>query len=682
MARAHDTHDNRPNQRRLTSAPPVATRAESRDHGIRAPVTTDGSGQHRAAGAGPLKESTLLFLQRAHGNTYVQRLLSGANGGSRTIGGMAPIHRFGSGEHQSLGNDATGGATVNLGGETGGQRFEMNYGDVVALSGDYFEPHELMDLAQKPGNRGTRKGTRDEIVCALKEAIGSDPRFQRGGIWASWVFPGDIVQAVKSRYQKLAAANTAHFPAPRGRDASGAAKPAAAGEASAGGTYRSLHEEALWLAYVAGAGQGGSLSHAMAMEAAAGHFLTDAFSAGHVRTPIGEIRDYWGGKYPLFWYNLRHKIALDTAIALNDQDTNAATIFGSVQAIYETISAEVEKLAGGLPAVTLGDLLAKVFHDWDNEQGVTIQGGGKLFGDGHLDERVKPGDEPNVTRRRAQDAIRAGTQEVKAAFAIGQSAAGLKKADVFTQVIEQQSLPLGSLPPLGEYAAEAMLPRPDASNPAMNWMAPTIEALWDQPIVRGAKETVGSRIIAALGPKGEIRGQLEGLAESFKEADRIYKLKMYLGTVHPRRAYRNGVLTPLLANPKAGVHSIIHWAPNYGLVGKDRDDVSLATGQELANGKKKGENLKGMTTLARIRYVRELTGGSVGGDEEELVVQIFETAPAAARPVIYKGVEGHDWTGDWIHGVFTSDDEIWNALNRDRLKSLKKLINAGWSGRP
>ena len=34
-----------------------------------------------------------------------------------------------------------------MGGEKGDERFELNYGDVVALSGDYFPPDLLMDLA-------------------------------------------------------------------------------------------------------------------------------------------------------------------------------------------------------------------------------------------------------------------------------------------------------------------------------------------------------------------------------------------------------------------------------------------------------------------------------------------------------------------------------------------------------
>jgi hypothetical protein len=234
-----------------------------------------------------------------------------------------------------------------------------------------------------------------------------------------------------------------------------------------------------------------------------------------------------------------------------------------------------------------------------------------------------------------------------------------------------------------------MLPQPDAMNSSTNWRAATIEDLWDQPVVAGAKETVGGQILAALRPGGEIRNQLEDLANEFPEPgskdDRVYKGGIYLGTVHSRAAYVAGFLPPFRAggaSAKKAILDIIHWAPDSGLADHDRDDVSLDTGQDLDKGKKKGENLTGMTTPARIRYVRELVEGSVATDEELLVVRIFQTADAAERPVIYQGVEGHPWRGDWINGVFTADDEIWNALSRDRLTDLRGLINAGWRSKP
>src|SRR5262249_37555191 len=159
-----------------------------------------------------------------------------------------------------------------------------------------------------------------------------------------------------------------------------------------GGNYRALHEKAIDEADAAGRA-GKTIAMAMAREAAAQHFLTDAFSAGHLRTPIGEIRTYWRNKYPLFWYNLRHKIALDTAIEMT-RGPPVTAHYG-----YTEILDSVEKLAPNLPAVTLGDLVASVFHDVDNEQGLNLEGGGKVFGDKHLEAG---------TEKMAIAAIRAG----------------------------------------------------------------------------------------------------------------------------------------------------------------------------------------------------------------------------------------------------------------------------------
>jgi hypothetical protein len=176
--------------------------------------------------------------------------------------------------------------------------------------------------------------------------------------------------------------------------------------------------------------------------------------------------------------------------------------------------------------------------------------------------------------------------------------------------------------------------------------------------------------------------KLDGLGAKFPEAQPVHKGGVYVGTVHPQVAYRTGFVAPLTADARRGVLAIINWAPTYGLADKDRDDVALATGQELAKGKKKGETLRGMTTQARIGYVRELTGSSVADDEEQLIVEIFRAARASERPAIYRGVEGHPWRGDWIHGIRKDDDEIWNALKRYRLEILRNLINESRSGRP
>jgi hypothetical protein len=348
-----------------------------------------------------------------------------------------------------------------------------------------------------------------------------------------------------------------------------------------------------------------------------------------------------------------------------------ATFYGSVQAIYEDVLSEVDQQVGDV-AIGFGDLVAKVFHDWDNRHGVAVAGGGKVYGDSRLDDP----DPQNVTRTRAVAAIRAGVKELRVAAALGMAKAGLTRPDVVTHVLT------ATADPSGQYAAEALIPRPDASNPAQNWKAATVDALWTQPIVAGAAVTVGSEIEAGLKPNGSMYNKLAGLAAKFPAAKKVVKLKQDFGTVRPQLAFRNGFFLPLVADPHKGINAIIDWAPNYGLADKDRDDISLDTGNELMKGTKKGEKLAGMTTPARIGYIRELMGTSVADDEEALILEIFRTAHAAERPKIYQGVEGHPWRGDWIHGVTVDDDEIWNALKRYRLAILRNLINEASSGRP
>ena len=222
----------------------------------------------------------------------------------------------------------------------------------------------------------------------------------------------------------------------------------------------------------------------------------------------------------------------------------------------------------------------------------------------------------------------------------------------------------------GMYKPESLIPIPSASNDPQNWHAPSFEDLWSLPIVGQSGPTVGDEIISALGPQGEIRHELEDLASEFPEVE-----SRWSGDLRPRQAYREGFLQPLCANPHAGILSIIHWAPSYGLRSNDRDDVALSVGKGLHD---QGD-LGGMTTLARVKFIKELIGGSVGSDEEQLVVNIFETASPTQRPIIYEGVEGHEWSGNWIQGIWVSDDDIWNALNRQRLRTLKRLINEGWN---
>ena len=227
-------------------------------------------------------------------------------------------------EHRAIGDAATGGALVNVGGESVEQSFWLTFGDVVALSGDFFRPGDAFDsafedretnrlepegqgrlfsLARVPGDAGTRLDSRDEIVCALKvttvdEAF-VDPRFEPGGQFDYFRFSpsaqrSDVERRVRDRYLTLAASNDDHFVAPGRSDSS-----TGSGRPSALSAYRHLHQVALDHAWRLGR-RGGDFSHAMAPEAAAQHHLTDAFAAGHLPTPVAAIRRYWKARYPRF----------------------------------------------------------------------------------------------------------------------------------------------------------------------------------------------------------------------------------------------------------------------------------------------------------------------------------------------------------------------------------------------
>ncbi len=313
-------------------------------------------------------------------------------------------------EHRAIGDAATGGALVNVGGESAEERFLLSFGDVVALSGDFFPPGaapitasgrgqvdrpdadgagRLFSLARTPGKVGTRPGSRDEIVCALKvttvdEAF-VDARFEPGGQFAHFRFsPGaersDVERQVRDRYLTLAAGNDDHFVTPGRSDAA-----TGSGFGSALVAYHNLHQVALDEAWRLGR-RGGDVSQAMAREAAAQHYLTDAFAAGHLRTPVAAIRRFWKARYPSFWEHLQQKVASDTAVAL--RDLNGAMRLIPVRSLYHATLSELTTRTGQYPELSVGDLVARAFHDWDNTHGLAVDGGGVVFGDGHLDEGV------------------------------------------------------------------------------------------------------------------------------------------------------------------------------------------------------------------------------------------------------------------------------------------------------
>jgi len=609
------------------------------------------------------------------------------------------IQRFGSEEHKSLGDRGSGGQTYDF---QGGQvtagagsfhpplqiPFRLTHGDITMLSGDYFDPRDtrvnqqgveepvsdsLFRLAATPSPQpGQTPGTQDEIIYAIKTINPQDPRFAQictpeqpeGGIWSQLEFSQAVSEAVDNRYLQLAANNSEHFAAPHST-----AGPGGGNRSSAGGSYRALHEDAILRGFFAGQ-SGQNIGEGMAHEAAAHHFLTDHFAAGHLRTPRSDIRDYWRQKYPLFFGNMKRKIALDVARYINDNTTNDATILGTVSGIYDTIIAQVQEKTANMPELGFDDLVALVAHDFDNEQGLWVVNDlgdrWKTFGDSNLNKN----DPDNQTAKMAELAVQLGCKDIDNAHALGTSNPGPYSSEWILNSVKGQAA--SPAVPSVQYAPEQVLPRldPDANNGTQNWQADSLDALWTVKIRSELAQTYGQAITASV-QSGEIKTKLDGMAVKFRENEDVWKdtvggWQVYLGTVHPRAAFIDGFLNPLVGNPLVGLRSIIDFNPSEGQAFFNEDDAVM---------EESTDDLTHLTLNQRADRVRALIGGWTGEDEGERVIEIFRTASVSDRTQLYRLVEGHAWTGDWIEGVFTTDDDIVDALYRSQLNRLRDMIN-------
>jgi hypothetical protein len=450
-------------------------------------------------------------------------------------------------EHRAVGEAAAGGALVQVGGECAEQRCVLSYGDVVALSGDFFTPEDLFRLAAIPGKRGTRPGTRDEIICALKvmavdEAF-VDARFEPAGEFGHFQFTPtaamtEVERRVRDRHLVLAAANGDHFVAP---DPAQTARHQSSQD-SAVLAYRRLHKVALDEAYRLGRCRGDE-SRAMAREAAAQHYLTDAFASGHLRTPVTAIRRFWHHRYPQFWQGLQRQVAADTASALRELVRPVRMLPDGF--LYQRTLAAVRARTRRFPPITFGDLLARVFHDWDDSHGLLLDGGGVLFGDGHLEE--------GVGQQLAIAAARAGIDDVEVAYRLGVSGSQRSGEALYRAVRSATGAPHDRFGP------ETWIPTLSAGNPPQNWWARDAETLWSSPIVGTTGMTVGTAVEETLRLGGDVSRRLARLGPC------VFEVPGLSGLPAARRwaarkayqAYQRGFIHRLAQDPRATVLAII-----------------------------------------------------------------------------------------------------------------------------
>ena len=437
---------------------------------------------------------------------------------------------------------------VNLAGDSS-EALWLTFGDVVALSGDFFPPGALFDLAAVPGHGGTRVDTSDELVAALKvatvdEAV-TDPRFHPGGDFGHFAFSPradrtDVERAVRDRYLALAAVNDDHFVAPGPSDAV-----TGSGFPSAPAAYRHLHQAALDTAWALGRRRG-DLTQAMAREAAAQHYLTDSFASGHLRTPVAAIRRYWKDRYPGFWAALQRRVASDTAAAL--REVSAAVRLLPPAYLHRRTQSELAARTSAYPELSVGDLVARCFHDWDNAHGLRVEGGGTVFGDGSIEQ--------GVTTDLAVAAVRAGNDDIEVAYRLGASGSRLQGEALYDEVRRATGAPGRA------FVAETTVPRISDANPSPNWQAPDAETLWDTPIVGDRGTTVGQALVEMLEPDGQFIRQLDSLGEGLAGSHGPFGLPV-VGPWLSRRccqAFHHGFVEPLAREPAPILLSLVNGA--------------------------------------------------------------------------------------------------------------------------
>lgn len=426
----------------------------------------------------PVPAETVLAMQRGAGNAAVARLLSPP----RPV-----VQRFAELEHKAIGDKAVSDVQFRISptGKLHMDDVNMTYGDLVAM-GDYFSsPDEITSLAATPGRS---KNTIGEVYYALFVSVrGQDEKPLMGKM-----FDATAKDAVNERFYRLAASNVSHFPNPRSGDIemdprTKGKRRDETGPVGESGTYRDGHERAVRRAVQLGKA-GHSIGGALAIDAFYAHFLTDAFSAGHLRTPRVTVTRYWHRKVPDFYARFLGWLGDTVAFWVShhggqlEQAAPRGTVRkGARQAVKDALKT--------MPAMTFGDVVGLAVHDYDSERGVVVRVGGKkmrMVGDGHL---LDPeGDDDAATVKAAQTtmdiavkAVQASQRDIEKAYDM--AASGSELEPVLRALTREGK---------GLFLAERLVPVPvpdnelTAADKSLTWAYEDVEDLFKDKRMRRA----------------------------------------------------------------------------------------------------------------------------------------------------------------------------------------------------
>jgi hypothetical protein len=473
----------------------------------------------------------VLRLQRAAGNAATTRLIGAAR---------RSVARFGEPEHKGIG-DAALDRRWRLPGSALFKELELTFGDWVAL-GDWFE--NVGDIKRivrgealegeedvklvKPDKSGNRPDTIGQLYYAVLVKIRPKTEGERQRVEKAYMgtlFSAVDKDAVEERYARLKTRNIKHFPNPLTGDTElGTAEKAtrrrerSGDEASGRGRvkpfgaiaqYRADHQDAIFLAMSAGQlDDDRLLGEAIAMDGFACHYLTDAFSASHTRTPRSSIEAYWDKKVPGFEQRLEKWLADEIMFAVHRNPSGLLEWLGAtVGAPFKLVRAKArEKVKPVVPALSFGDVVGLVVHDWEGAHGRDRHGplvdvAGQRFrtvGDDGLipvlktfakpqsDTRLKAalrnkkGSDAERTFAGATLAVRASVADLELAFDLARKKH--KRKDILASLIGKDGL----------FASERYIPKavPDAKQPEDDrmpkWDFATVDELLADPKIRAA----------------------------------------------------------------------------------------------------------------------------------------------------------------------------------------------------
>jgi hypothetical protein len=307
----------------------------------------------------------------------------------------------------------------------------------------------------------------------------------------------------------------------------------------------------------------------MVYEACAAHFLTDAFSSGHLRTARADMQTHWDGIYPNFRARFINTLGELVGRALYDQASTAHKIIvgsvfpmGAVGEREALILEAIKKVKSTLGAAApgFGDVISSLCHDTDNVKGLSVINDlgwrWNAFGDDHMLDGKPSGDAGGRSHFEIiRLAVELGCDDIRAAGQLGQQTKGLTPDQIYAEIRHRSKAPAKA--GVEHYAPEQLMPRLAESGPGLNgeqqWKAKSFSELLNNKVRTDQPQTFEKAIIESC-QSGTFADQFDDVASQQDVAVTVGGVNVGL---YPYAAFRAGVVEPLHQAPIKLFHKII-----------------------------------------------------------------------------------------------------------------------------